>query len=80
MAAKRGELVPRPPKKIEYEIRYASVDAEAGRFWRGAVMATSRRLVTSGSPPGILIHSPPEDNDGSVEVGVIHLINTATFT
>jgi hypothetical protein len=32
VAAKRGELVPRPPKKIEYEIRYATVDAAKG--WR----------------------------------------------
>lgn len=30
MAAKRGELVPRPPKKIEYEIRYATTDAAKG--------------------------------------------------
>jgi len=31
-AAKRGELVPRPPRKIEYEIRYATADAVKG--WR----------------------------------------------
>lgn len=30
VAAKRGELVPRPPKKIEYEIRYATTDAAKG--------------------------------------------------
>lgn len=30
MAAKRGELVPRPRKKIEYEIRYATADAAKG--------------------------------------------------
>ena len=30
VAAKRGELVPRPPKKIEYEIRYATADAAKG--------------------------------------------------
>lgn len=42
MAAKRGELVPRPPKKIEYEIRYATTDAanyplrgELGTITRG---------------------------------------------
>ena len=38
MAARRGELVPRPPKKIEYEIRYATADAAKGwqdlaRIW-----------------------------------------------
>jgi hypothetical protein len=32
VAAKRGELVPRPPKKIEYEIRYAT--AEAAKGWQ----------------------------------------------
>lgn len=31
-AAKKGELVPRPPKKIEYEIRFATADAKKG--WR----------------------------------------------
>ncbi|MEB3068269.1 hypothetical protein [[Mycobacterium] vasticus] len=30
MPAKRGELVPRPPKKTEYEIRYATADAAKG--------------------------------------------------
>jgi hypothetical protein len=34
-AAKKGELVPRPPKKIEYEIRYATKDAQKG--WRDLV-------------------------------------------
>jgi hypothetical protein len=32
VAARRGELVPRPPRKIEYEIRYATADAAKG--WR----------------------------------------------
>lgn len=30
MAGKRGELVPRPPKKMEYEIRFATTDARKG--------------------------------------------------
>ena len=30
MAGKRGELVPRPPKKIEYEIRFATTNARKG--------------------------------------------------
>ncbi|MGV0586821.1 hypothetical protein ABQE45_24080 [Mycobacteroides chelonae] len=30
MAGKRGELVSRPPKKIEYEIRFATADAAKG--------------------------------------------------
>lgn len=34
-AAKRGELVPRPPKKSEYEIRFATTDARKG--WRDLV-------------------------------------------
>ena len=35
MAAKKGELVPRPPKKAEYEIRFATADAKKG--WRDLV-------------------------------------------
>ncbi|MFF2653081.1 hypothetical protein [Streptomyces sp. NPDC058045] len=34
-AAGKGELVPRPPKKIEYEIRFATADAQKG--WRDLV-------------------------------------------
>lgn len=30
MAGKRGELVPRPPKKLEYEIRFATANACKG--------------------------------------------------
>lgn len=30
MARKRGELVPRPPKKTEYEIRFATTNARKG--------------------------------------------------
>lgn len=32
MASKRGGLVPRPPKRIEYEIRFATTEAVKG--WR----------------------------------------------
>nr|WP_136473250.1 hypothetical protein [Rhodococcus qingshengii]THJ65714.1 hypothetical protein EU244_28925 [Rhodococcus qingshengii] len=42
-AAKKGELVPRPPKKIEYEIRFATSDARKG--WRDLV-ATIRNPMT----------------------------------
>ncbi len=42
-AAKKGELVPRPPKKVEYEIRFATTDAEKG--WRDLV-ATIRNPMT----------------------------------
>lgn len=42
MAAKRGELVPRPPKKIEYELRYATTDAAKG--WQ-ALAATIRNAL-----------------------------------
>lgn len=34
-AAKKGELVPRPPKKIEYEIRFATPGARKG--WQDLV-------------------------------------------
>lgn len=34
-AAKKGELVPRPPKRIEYEIRFATGDSQKG--WRDLV-------------------------------------------
>jgi hypothetical protein len=40
-AARKGELVPRPPKKIEYDIRFAT--AEKG--WRDLV-ATIRNSMT----------------------------------
>ena len=42
-AAKKGELVPRPPKKIEYEIRFATADARKG--WQDLV-ATIRNPMT----------------------------------
>lgn len=35
VAAKKGELVPRPPRKIEYEIRFATADARKG--WQDLV-------------------------------------------
>ncbi|MEV0646945.1 hypothetical protein AB0I28_16930 [Phytomonospora sp. NPDC050363] len=43
MAAKKGELVPRPPKKVEYEIRFATTDAQKG--WRDLV-ATIRNSMS----------------------------------
>ena len=30
MTAKRGDLVPRPPKKVEYEVRFATANARKG--------------------------------------------------
>lgn len=42
-AAKKGELVPRPPKKIEYEIRFATADARKG--WQDLI-ATIRNPMT----------------------------------
>lgn len=41
--AKKGQPVPRPPKKIEYEIRFATADAQKG--WRDLV-ATIRNPMT----------------------------------
>ncbi|AGS33515.1 hypothetical protein B841_00160 [Corynebacterium maris DSM 45190] len=35
MAAKKGELAPRPPRKTEYEIRFATTHARKG--WRDLV-------------------------------------------
>jgi len=35
MAGKRGALVPRPPKRVEYEIRFATSSAEKG--WKDLV-------------------------------------------
>lgn len=43
MAAKKGALVPRPPKKVEYEIRFATADAQKG--WRDLV-ATIRNPMS----------------------------------
>lgn len=42
-AAKKGQLVPRPPKKVEYEIRFATTDAQKG--WRDLV-ATIRNPMS----------------------------------
>ena len=42
-AAKKGDLVPRPPKKAEYEIRFATTDARKG--WQNLV-ATIRNSMT----------------------------------
>lgn len=33
--SKKGKLVPRPPKKVEYEIRFATAEAQKG--WRDLV-------------------------------------------
>lgn len=41
--AKKGALVPRPPKKVEYEIRFATSNAEKG--WIDLV-ATIRNQMT----------------------------------
>ena len=41
-ASKKGELVPRPPRKVEYEIRFAT--AEASRGWQDLV-ATVRNAM-----------------------------------
>ena len=41
-ASKKGALVPRPPKKIQYEIRFATV--EASRGWQDLV-ATIRNSM-----------------------------------
>ncbi len=43
VAAKKGELVPRPPRKIEYEIQFATSDARKG--WQDLV-ATIRNAMT----------------------------------
>ncbi|GAA4472090.1 hypothetical protein GCM10023094_03810 [Rhodococcus olei] len=43
VAAKKGELVPRPPRKSEYEIRFATSDACKG--WQDLV-ATIRNPMT----------------------------------
>ena len=43
MPAKKGDLVPRPPKKIEYEIRFATAEALTG--WRDLV-AIIRNAMT----------------------------------
>ncbi len=42
-ASKRGEVVPRPAKKTEYEVRFAT--AEARRGWQDLV-ATVRNAMT----------------------------------
>lgn len=43
MAPRKGRQVPRPPKKAEYEIRFATTNAEKG--WRDLV-ATIRNAMT----------------------------------
>lgn len=42
-AARKGQLVPRPPKKIEYELRFSTAEAQKG--WRDLV-ATIRNPMT----------------------------------
>lgn len=44
MSGKKGALVPRPPKKIEYEIRFATSSAEKG--WQDLV-ATIRNPMAN---------------------------------
>lgn len=41
-AAKKGELVPRPAKKVEYEIRFATADSRKG--WPLETTPTNYRL------------------------------------
>lgn len=43
MAAKKGHLLPRPPRKSEYEVRFATTEAQKG--WRDLV-ATIRNPMT----------------------------------
>lgn len=43
MAAKRGELVPRPPRKNEYEIRYATANAAKG--WQDLAVTIRNSLA-----------------------------------
>ena len=43
MAAKRGELVPRPPKKTEYTIRFATSNASKG--WQDLVASIRSPLA-----------------------------------
>lgn len=40
---KKGELVPRPPKKVEYEIRFGTTQARAG--WRDLVATIRNPMV-----------------------------------
>lgn len=42
-AAKKGELVPRPPRRVEYDVRFATSEAQKG--WRDLV-ATIRNAMT----------------------------------
>lgn len=41
----RDDLVPRPPKKLEYEIRFASVNAQRG--WRDLVATIRNPMADS---------------------------------
>lgn len=43
MAGKRGELVARPPKKVEYEIRFATTNARKG--WQDLVASIRNPLA-----------------------------------
>lgn len=43
MAGKKGALVPRPPKKIEYEIRFATSSAEKG--WQDLVATIRNQMA-----------------------------------
>lgn len=54
-AAKKGELVPRPAKKVEYEIRFATADSRKG--WRDLV-ATIRNPMSETWD--FLTHTPLE--------------------
>ncbi len=43
MAGKRGELVPRPPRKVEYEIRFGTASAQKG--WQDLLATTRNQMV-----------------------------------
>jgi hypothetical protein len=43
MAGTRGALVPRPPKKVEYEIRFATAGAQKG--WQDLVATVRNQMA-----------------------------------
>lgn len=53
MANKRGELVPRPPKKVEYEIRFATTNSRKG--WQDLAATIRGPLADAG---GFLTSTP----------------------
>lgn len=52
-AAQKGNLVSRPPKKAEYEIRFATTDAQKG--WRDLVAAIRNPMTHTWD---FLTHTP----------------------